>query len=291
MKLLPKFLLTGIGLFIFGYILAGAFAWHQLTAAANEEVYSHAHMLTAYAAAVRTYTDDQIVPISRSKQNGVFRSQWIPFYAATQVFAYARSNFPGYTYKEAALNPTNPRDRAEGWEADIINEFRDNPGMRSYDGSRQTLTGGSLVVAIPIVATTGCLSCHSQASVAPAGMVKLYGADNGFGWKDNEIVGAEIVSAPSSSAIASAWHAFVTLMLGLGGVTLAIVGILGLLLTVIVVRPIHIFAKQADAISQGRVDEPEIENTSKDEIGDLRRAFNRMTRSLRKALKLLESGS
>ena len=35
-----------------------------------------------------------------------------------------RADHPDYTYKEAALNPTNPADRALDWEADFINNFR-----------------------------------------------------------------------------------------------------------------------------------------------------------------------
>jgi hypothetical protein len=40
------------------------------------------------------------------------------------VLAVLRKHYPGYDYKEATLSPTNPRDRAAGWEADIVERFR-----------------------------------------------------------------------------------------------------------------------------------------------------------------------
>jgi hypothetical protein len=59
-------------------------------------------------------------------------------------------------YKEAALNPTNPRDRAVDWEADIINTFRNHPGAaKELVGERDTPTGRSLYLARPIAEDLG----------------------------------------------------------------------------------------------------------------------------------------
>src|ERR1700756_4989341 len=53
-----------------------------------------------------------------------FHPQSVPAFAATEIFAYLREKFPDYFYKEATLNPTNPRDRATDWESDVVNQFR-----------------------------------------------------------------------------------------------------------------------------------------------------------------------
>lgn len=289
MKLLPKFGLTFVVLFAVGIALAGVVSWNVLMASARAQVLEQAKIMTTYAAAMRTYTENQIVPISQSKRNGVFRSQWIPFYAATQMFTYARSNFPDYTYKEAALNPTDLRDRAEDWEADIINAFRDKPGTASITGDHMTGTGRSLFVAKPIVADATCLSCHGDPSAAPAGMVKLYGMANGFRWNPNEIIGAEIVSIPTVVVERSAKAAFINVMIVLAVVAIVILAVLAGLLNIAVVTPIVRISREADEISQGRIDDKELDERGKDEIAGLAQAFNRMTRSLRKAMRLLES--
>ena len=43
-----------------------------------------------------------------------------------------------------------------------------------------------------------CLTCHSTPDKAPPEMIKLYGTANGFGWKLDEIIGAQVVSVPMS---------------------------------------------------------------------------------------------
>ena len=43
-------------------------------------------------------------------------------------------------------------------------------------------------------------------------MVKLYGPANGFGWKLNEVVGAQVVSVPMALPAQNAQRAFYTFM-------------------------------------------------------------------------------
>ena len=39
-------------------------------------------------------------------------------------------------------------------------------------------------------------------------MVALYGSKNGFGWRLNETIGAQIISVPMSNADAKTWKSF-----------------------------------------------------------------------------------
>ena len=59
-----------------------------------------------------------------------FLPQSVPFYAASQNFLKLREHHPEYAYKEATFNPTNPRDRATDWEADLIQQFRNDAQSR-----------------------------------------------------------------------------------------------------------------------------------------------------------------
>ena len=54
----------------------------------------------------------EIGPLLDEKMVTAFRPQSVPFYAATQNFLTLHKKHPDYSYKEATLNPTNPRDRA-----------------------------------------------------------------------------------------------------------------------------------------------------------------------------------
>jgi Protein of unknown function (DUF3365) len=134
----------------------------------------------------------------RSVPEPEFAAQSIPFYAATEAFNYFRKRYPDYSYKEAALNPTNPRDRTVEWEADIVNIFNKTPTKTDLVGYRATPEGPSLYYTAPIrVDSQSCLSCHGSAEDAPGEMTKVYGKNNGFGWKINDIIGAQIVSVPA----------------------------------------------------------------------------------------------
>jgi Protein of unknown function (DUF3365) len=58
--------------------------------------------------------------------------------------------------------------------------------------------GPSLYYSAPIrVYSQSCLSCHASAEDAPREMTKMYGKTNGFGWKLNDLIGAQIVSVPA----------------------------------------------------------------------------------------------
>jgi protein-histidine pros-kinase len=202
--------------------------------------------------------------------------QWVPFYAATQIFNYFNADYPDYTYKEAALNPTNQRDRALGWEADIVAYFRDNPGLTEISGERDSVTGHSLYFAHPIVAQAGCLECHGSVAAAPPKMVSQYGSSNGFGWKLNEIVGAQIVSVPMSVPLQKADTAFRTWLSSVAGLALLTLVAVGAGLTFFVSRPLRRVTAAADEIGRGNAGAAPLTVRGGDEIARLSRALNRV---------------
>jgi len=138
-----------------------------------------------------------------------FHPQSVPAFAATEIFNYLREKYPEYFYKEATLNPTNERDRATDWETDIVNQFRGNAALPEFLTTRATPTGEALVLARPIkVNNVSCLACHTTPEQAPPEMVKLYPRRGGYGWKLNEIIGAQIVSVPMAVPVGMADNAW-----------------------------------------------------------------------------------
>jgi hypothetical protein len=147
-----------------------------------------------------------------------FHPQSVPAFAATEIFNYLREKYPEYFYKEATLNPTNPRDRATDWEADIVNQFRGNTKLPEFLTTRVTPTGEALVLARPIkITNASCLTCHSTPDKAPPEMRKLYSDANGFGWKLDEIIGAQVVSVPMAVPVSMADKAWGSLTVWLVG--------------------------------------------------------------------------
>jgi len=289
MKLLAKFNLLLIVVFGLGLTLIAVNARSFLMDDAKKVVLNQAELMAASAGATRSYTEEEISPILEDTQQhaDTFLPQTIPFYAATVTFNRLRKNFPDYTYKEATLNPTNLVDRAEDWQADIINYFRNDASQKQLVGERQSSVGTSLYLARPIVAESGCLTCHSTPSVAPKAMLKRYGSQNGFGWKPNEIVAAQIISIPMSVPIKIADEGFRNLLITLGTIFFAAIVIIDLGMYFIVIRPLRNVSTSADRISTGEIDLPPLPIRGKDEIAQVTTSFNRMHTSLKKAMEML----
>jgi HAMP domain-containing protein len=290
MKLLGKFnLILGLVLGA-GLAIAAAVSHEFLLTGAREEVVRQARLMMEAMRSARDYTTKQVKPllVTQQEHQKEFLPQTVPAFAATENFNYLRVHYPDYAYKEATLNPTNPRDRAVDWETDVINSFRNHPtGLKEMVGERETPTGRSLYLARPIQADPPCLECHSTARVAPAAMIRRYGPNNGFGWQPNEIIGAQIVSVPMAVPVRIANQSFQTLVINLGAVFLASMILLDLVLLFAVVRPLRNLSSMADQISVGKMDIPELPASGRDEISVLAGSFNRMRRSLDRALKML----
>jgi protein-histidine pros-kinase len=298
MNLLARFSLIFILVFAPGLILVGYFSKQFLEEQAQEQVHKQALLMMETAMAARHYTATHIQPLLNGplKDPGKFHAESVPAFAATELFLRLKDSNPiysDYAYKEAVLNPTNPRDQARGWEEDIVNEFRNHSERKQIDGQRGTPTGDLMFLAHPLVVPKNeqCLTCHGVRDEAPPEMIKQYsleGSSNGFGWKEGETIGAQIVSVPVSRPVAIAEAAFRKLMIWLVIGGLATLAILDATLYFAVIRPIQRIAANADAISKGDTGIPELPVAGAKEISVLAAAFNRMHRSLNKAMKLIE---
>jgi protein-histidine pros-kinase len=290
MGLRLKFNLVLLVVFVTGLGVTGYLSYELLHRNAREEVLRNAGVMMEAALSMRTYTVSHVRP-KLAVDPDKFLPESVPAFGATEIMTLLRNKYPDYAYKEAALNPTNPRNRAVEWENDILSIFRSDPSQTEISGVRDTPTGRSLYLARPMqVKDPACLSCHTTAEMAPASMVKIYGGANGFGWKLNEVVAAQIVSVPMNLPIRNANRAFVTFMSSLALVFAVLFVALNVMLTLLIVQPITQLSEAADQISRGKLDIAELPTKGKDEVSQLGQAFNRMRRSLEKAIALIDKG-
>jgi len=288
MGLRLKFNLVLVVVFLAGFAAAGFVSRELLQENARDEVVRDARLMMEAAGSVRTYTVDQIRPHLIKQLDEVFLPQTVPAFAATETINTLRKKYTEYSYKEATLNPTNPRDRTLDWEADLVNRFRDHADLKEIVNERQSSNGRSLFIAKPIqISNPACLQCHNTAADAPPTMVKIYGDSNGFGWKHNEIVGAQLVSVPMEVPLQKAERAFTTFMGSLAAVFVAVFIVLNIMLSWLIVRPIRKMSESADKISTGDFGEPEFKEKGGDEVAVLGSSFNRMRRSLEKAMQMI----
>jgi HAMP domain-containing protein len=289
MNVRAKFNLVMAGAFIVGLGLASGLSYRLVQDNARREVLERAGLMVGEANAISDYTEHEIAPLLSAQVHRGFLPQTIPFWAAQTNFRAVQKQFHDYSFRQLALNPTNPADRPVDWQAEIINTFRGNPAQTELITQRDTPTGPSLSLSRPItVANQACLECHSTPAAAPVGLVDLYGPDNGFGWKLGEIVGAQIVSVPMRVALERANATFITVIAGIAGVLLVVILLLNVLLHAIIIRPVRTISASANEVSLGKMDAPEVILRGRDEISTLAASFNRMRRSLTNALTLIE---
>ena len=283
-----KFNLVFGALFAVALVVAGGVVYRLVLRNAQAEVVHDAQRMMDVSLAVRDYTVTHIKPHLDPLLDRHFLPETVPAFAATETLSRLAKSQPGYGYKEATLNPTNPRNAAIDWEREVVARFRADTGLREQTGRVDTDAGGFFYVARPIqIRNAACLACHSTPDAAPVSLLNKYGREHGFGWQLNEIVGAQVVSVPTRLAYDKA-HEVVQAFLGtLAAVFMLLFVALNVLLQRWVVAPVRAVAHAANRVSQGELGLPEFAEGRKDEIGSLQRSFNRMRRSLVKAMDLL----
>ena len=290
MKLLVKFNLIYVLVIALGVGVCAVIARNLLQANAQQEVLDQARLLIDKANAVRGYTSGQITKLLQTQMQYEFLPQAVPSYSATEVLGTLQKQHPEFFYKEATLNPTNPRDRAAGWEVDVVTQFRNAEGLKEFVGERDTPAGRALYIARPIRITNGaCLQCHSSVEAAPRTLIEKYGPANGFGWNMNEVIGAQIVSVPLEVPLQRADRSLNVFVGSMVGVFVVAGLVLNLMIWLVVVRPVTRLSALADRVSQGELDAPDFQTGSRDEIGVLAQSFSRMRTSIVQAMKMLDS--
>jgi len=289
MKLKTKFNVVILAVFGVGLLVTGYLSHAILNANAQKDAVERATLIMETARAIERYTQSEVGSLLSTNMGETFHPQSVAAYAAVQALGQMTDDYSDYSYKAAVLNPTNARDKAFEWEADVVESFRSNPGTEDIVGVRPTTEGDSLYLARPIKITDStCLACHGDADKAPKALLAKYGPANGFGWKLNEIVGAQIVSVPLTAAVQEARVAFVVFMGLLVVMFATFIIVLNAMLKSIVIRPASTMSEIADKVSTGDLDVPAFDVSGKDEMATLAGSFNRMRRSLEKAMRMLD---
>jgi len=199
-------------------LAAGYFLDGVLYDQARTQIDGNAGLLMDSMLAVREYTSKDVNPIVApiNRESDVFLPEAVPSYSANRVFSYLKrgERYRNYSYREATLNPTNLKDKADPFEAQIVEIFRADPALKIQSGVRSVDGTPLHFVARPLkVSKSSCLVCHSTPERAPRSHVATYGTISGFGWHLDEIVGAQIVSVPVKTVFQAKQTNFTSIVL------------------------------------------------------------------------------
>ena len=285
---LTSFLLRFVGLQFVAFILALVLIVSGYTLVTRTYVRFQASQVMDVMLAVREYTSRKINPLIapiNDSSDAAFMPEAVPSYSATKVFEYLRLNnaYSDFQYREAALNPTSPSDRASATEAEIIGQFEDNPRLREISGVlNDNSDHNQYFLAKPIrLSKESCLACHSTPDRAPKSQLIAYGDKNGFGWKLGDVVGAQIVSLPIDSGLPSPARFVLLLVLAVGLMSLAVVVLGKRFFEALIARPLRQVLRLVSDESCGADEDSRRLHHRQDEFGML----SRLISSLRDSLK------
>jgi mono/diheme cytochrome c family protein len=196
---------------------------HERDVTVERETRARAQILLSTMNSVRKYTTDNVRPAITTAYNstGAFTKEIVPGFAALSVFDNFRKDpqYRRFRYKEASLNPTNQANKADDFEAGLLQRYRTGQMAGEQEGVKESDEGRVFYIARPMsIADQSCLNCHTTPEAAPPEQVRLYGRDSGYGWKMGEIIAAQVVYVPVGEAFKSESTSSYWVIGSLGGV-------------------------------------------------------------------------
>lgn len=289
MSLLTKFNLALVLTMVMGVTISGYLAYRMEMRQAREQVVHEAELMLKAAQATRTYTTEQVAPLLEGVEHDGFVPQTVPSYAAQRTLEILQRAYPDYSYREVAMNPTNLDDLPTGWEVQLIRDLRADASAMYVLRERHAEHGARHYLAQPIrITEAGCLECHGDPDRAPAALLETYGSINGFGWEMDEVIGAQIVSVPMAMAYRQARQSvFVTVLTQVAVFAIATI-VLNLMARWLFTKPLARLADQAERRNRGDPQASALPAFETRELERLRRAVERLSLSVAKAIARLE---
>ena len=276
--------------FIIGTVISGFSLSAAMQSRAESEVAARAEILTQTMNSVRNYTSNNIKPLlaDRLATEPEFIPETVPAYSAREVFENfrLRPEYQSFLYKEATLNPTNLRDKADEFETKIVKEFRQNPNLSEKTGYYDRNGEKLFYIARPLaINNVSCLQCHGRTQDAPQSMINTYGTENGFGWKLHEIVAAQTIYVPADKVFAKAHQYWLLAIAIFIAIFVLVMGAINLLLAKAVIKPLKQLTSVTQswrlhniAVESASVDSQKIAIIARryDEPGQLAKAFQHL---------------
>jgi methyl-accepting chemotaxis protein len=293
-RLSTRFTILLSAVFLIGVVVSYIALSNALIRRVQEDVNNKSLILVNLMNSVRSYTSDHIAPLLAPVQatSAKFIPETVPAFSAREIFEKLRqqSDYKYFFYKEATLNPTNPRDHADDFEAEIVKRFQDTPVLTEVTGYRNLNGVETFYSARPfVIKNEACLVCHSTPDKAPPALIATYGDKNGFGWKLNDTIATQIIYIPAETIIQIARDSTLVVMSVFGLIFIVALFVINVTVRHFVVRPITFMGEVARRVAAGELnftteERAQMAEVAKrpDEIGQALTVFQTMTQEVKK---------
>ncbi len=195
----------------------------------------------------------------------------------SEVVAKSASPAKFHMTSHNVMNPINAPDDFEKTALDIATRT----GAAEYS----QFADGQYRFAQTIYHKASCITCHGDPAKAPEDVIKRYGSERGFGFKEGDVAGVISVSIPANPLYLRALN-----FVGLKEIALILVPFIIALWFVrsAIIKPIRKLTEAAHDVSTGKetpIDTAGINLNTNNEIHQLTLALSRMQTSTQLAVK------
>ncbi len=287
MSVRNQFLLVILLVSIITLAVLGLLSLKFSQAEALKAAQSKVEILTSYIKATHYFARKVQIPMTKQL---VGKDRFYPelmsiFVMTRNAAEFFKKEQPGYTIKNAAVDPLWEDNRANAMEMRVINQFKAQPGLKKRTGIMKNAGLDYYYQATPVVVHKKCLKCHGDPLNAPKDQAMIYGTENGYHWKLNDVASAMFVYVPVSEAMSAAKVNAIKLVAIGGGCLSAAILVLIAFLGIKVVNPIVALSHKAENISLGKNLEESVSISPNLEIGQLSRAVDRLRMSIARFMR------
>lgn len=298
LKIQNRFLLLLGGTFVLASVLVVLIVNHAMRKEALLEAQTKARMLIDRNLASHLYFTRHLKPavfetLGDRLDEEAFDPVWMSStYAVREMQKILASLTPvDFYYKEAAIGARSPQNEADPVEKAFLRDLNEAPGLidragvRTIDGKPYfyVMRRGEMIQEV-------CLTCHGDPLDAPGELVARYGPERSFHRKVGEAVQAISIRIPLETAYANANRLSLELVLMLLGILALLCFVHYGVLRRLVIRPLSLVREKAVEIAESeRHLGEQIPLPAGQELADLTRVFNTMSRTLRNTLDHMDA--
>ena len=286
-RLVTKYMFGIAIILIFVNGVASMFFYQELKNLYIQDAYQKARIVLGHVEATVQYVKEELRPEMYhvlGKKNFVLPAMSTSFVAKGIMDRFIRM-FPDYVYRRVALDPMNPKDRADTFEKAMINRFalqRDK--VRTWKGLIEMKGHRYFAYFKAVRMERSCLLCHGRLSISPKALIVRYGAAGGHNWKVGSIVGVESIAIPVDVTFGRLRAvALSVFMIGLGGMLFLFL-VLNSFYYAVSLRPLKKASSFFKSVASGEKGlEARFGTTEDVEIAELAESFNSMIEHLQKS--------
>jgi signal transduction histidine kinase len=282
-----KFML-GLGIILFTGISVFSFlSYDYLKQMYIREAYEKTDIVLGHIDATMEYARDELRPqvFQIAPGNLFIRQVMSSSFMNRGIMKRFAKKFPRYIYRRVAIDPMNPKNKADVFEKGFINRFRKEPGAKHRWKGLVTRNGEEYFLHVKgVVMEKQCLLCHGDPAASPPSITRHYGKVHGRHWKVGEVVGLESIAAPVSDAFRRLREVALSFFLFgvLGMATLfAVLNYFHYRVAVVPLKRVSAFFK--DVVNRHRGLDIHLDAQDYEEVSDLAASFNRMMGYLKKS--------